>query len=215
MSWLRDQLFGGVPGTKRFPELRPPVMSIDESKRQSFERFAIDALDHHGGGHTPYDLPYPKHEFLRWLSRARAVLFHGSTGERRDQLDPRTARGLDRAGRQRAVYASPWPLYSMWFAVLNRRWPFIWTTNGSRAADEVDQWDRVYWFKVNRWARRLSLLVDGTLYVFARDKFRPADGASSNDEHPGQWVCREPVRPLYGLAVSPDDFPFASQVTRP
>ncbi len=212
MSWFRDQLFGGKPGTKRFPEVRPPVMSMDESKRRLFERFAVNTLDH-GDGHAHYDLPYPKHEFVRWLSQSRSVLFHGSPGECRDQLDPRPARGLDRAGRQRAVYATPWPLYAMWFAVLNRRWPFIWTTNGSRALVEVDQWERVYWFKVNRWARRSALLVNGTLYVFARDKFSPAEGDNNNDQHPGQWVCREPVRPLVGLAVSPHDFPFASHVT--
>lgn len=212
MSSLRDLLFGGTPGSKRFPELRPPNLLVDEPTQQAFDRFTAITVDP-GVGEASYDLPYPKHEYLRWLSRERPVLFHGSPAPRRNQLHPRRAKGLDREGRRRGVYASPWPLFAMWFAVLNRRWPFIWTTNGSRAVDDADQWERVYWFKVNRRARRPSLLADGTLYVFRRDGFTPVSGTTKNDEHPGQWISREPVVPLFALPVRPDDFPFASEVT--
>jgi hypothetical protein len=213
VSGVRNFLFGGTPGTRRFPEFRPSALDVSEAKRDAFEHFTASTVDS-AGGEASYDLPYPKHEYLRWLGRERHVLFHGSPGLRRDRLDPRRSKGTDRAGRQRGVYATPWPLYALWFAVLNRKLPFIWTTNGSRPVSRDDPSERVYWFKVNRLARRPSLLTDGTLYVFGRDGFEPVGVPAKGDEVSDQWVSRGSVTPLVGIPVSPDDFPFSSEVTR-
>lgn len=107
----------------------------------------------------------------------------------------------------------------MWFAVLKKRFPFVYTVNGSRSTSPEDFGDRVYWFKVNPGARSMRVLTDGFVYVLPKDAFVPcSDSRYEPARHPGeppqQWVCSRAIEPLYALDVGPSDFPFVSSVVK-
>lgn len=227
---LLERVLGAVPGTRRLPELTLPPLSVDEAKRARFETFTAEAKDRRGAEGS-YDLPDLKHEYLRWLASDRPVLFHGSPGAPRDVLEARRATGVDTAGRQNAVYATPWPVMAMWFAVLNKSLRrFVYTVNGSRAVSAEDFSERAYWFKVNPGARTASVLTEGTVHVVDKSRFEAVKRVSADDDRQpsgavrasaGQplpaepaieWVCQGSVEPIHHVRVSPEDFPFSACV---
>jgi hypothetical protein len=70
---------------------------------------------------------------------------------------------------------------------------------------------RRYFFSVD--SDDAEVLTDGWLYVVPRDGFTP-EPAVGGVLQSGQWVSREPVKPLARLAVTPSDFPFADIIGR-
>ena len=108
---------------------------------------------------------------------------------------------------------------AMWFAVLKKRFPFVYTVNGSRSTREDDFGDRVYWFKVNPGARTMRVLTDGVVYVLPKDRFDPCpDSRYEPARYPGelsqQWISPRDIEPLYAMRVSPTEFPFVSSVVK-
>jgi hypothetical protein len=191
----------------------PPAAALDD-----FERLYADQVAPGRGDLVAYPLAAPKWQFLCWLADAHDVVLHGSGRDDIDVFEPRLPDDTSEFGKQTAVFAASDGLWAMYFAILDRAKAWSLINACFTVASGIDGVapDAVhYYFSVNA-----DALVDrrgfrsGFVYVLPRATF----ARQSDDEHDGavlvsrQWASPEPVRPLARVAVSPDDFPFLSEV---
>lgn len=195
--------------------LLPPELVLDSGKEADFAELLDEVLGG-DGRFLNYTLPYPKHEFLRYLAAQELFIFHGSPRADIDEFSTRrTSMELnDKNGRGnvQGIYGTHDGLWPLFFAVVDRDKITGSIRNGvqfyqNEAGDEVG----VYHFSVNREWLDHNPWRSGTLYVLPRQTFRQmpmtAGGGLSNE-----WVSEVPVRPLVRIAVEPEDFPFLAQV---
>lgn len=116
------------------------------------------------------------------------------------------------AGNRAAVYGTPFGLWAMWFAVIDRSklkgsirngvmtWP-------DRSGKPVD----LYRFTVHKDFVGGDIWRTGTLYVLSRADFEPIPfypgGPASNE-----WASTSELKPLARLTIDPGDFPFLDEV---
>lgn len=195
--------------------LLPPEMVLDAGKEADFAELLDEVLGG-DGGLLDYTLPYPKHEFLRYLAAQDRFIFHGSPKADIEEFSTRrTSMELnDKNGRGnvQGIYGTHDGLWPLFFAVVDRDKITGSIRNGVQFyqnddGDEVG----VYHFSVNQEWLDKNPWRSGTLYVLPRQTFRQmpmtASGGLSNE-----WVSEVPVRPLVRIAVAPEDFPFLAQV---
>lgn len=152
---------------------------------------------------APEPAPGSVHARLVAASAGRAVLFHGSNLRTIQRFEPRpqmTAR--DRPVR--AVFATPDPLWAMFFAVTDTgravgRW------NMCLLPEESGLPRPRYFFAVR--GEPKTVWAEGAVYVLPRQTFVPSDT-------PAEWISHEPVDPLDVVPVERGDFPFADRVFR-
>ncbi|WP_420632020.1 hypothetical protein [Candidatus Leptofilum sp.] len=195
--------------------LLPPEMQLDAGKEADFAALLDEVLGGNGRILT-YTLPYPKHEFLRYLAAQEKFIFHGSAKPDIEEFSTRrTSMELkDRSGRGnvQGIYGTHDGLWPLFFAVVNRSKLPGSIRNGVQyfqndAGDEIG----VYNFSINQEWLDKEPWHSGTLYVLPRETFRrmplSAAGGLSNE-----WVSEVPVKPLVRIPISPEDFPFLDQV---
>lgn len=195
--------------------LLPPEMYLDAGKEADFAALLDEVLGGDGRLLT-YNLPYPKHEFLRYLAQQETFIFHGSAKPNIEQFSTRrTSMELkDKSGRGnvQGIYGTHDALWPLFFAVVNREKISGSIRNGVQyfqndAGDEV----AVYHFSINHEWLDKEPWRSGMLYVLPRATFRQmplsVGGGVSNE-----WVSEVPVKPLVRIAIEPEDFPFLAQV---
>jgi hypothetical protein len=163
-----------------------------------------------------WDLPWPRHRFVEWLTQRRLVIFHGSPLADIETFVPR--RGsielFDHGGRgnRGAVYGTPYGLWSMWFAVIDRSKLEGSIRNGvfnfeSAGGETLD----VYNFSVHHEHLDKEIWRTGTLYLLPPDTFEAIPfypgGPPSNE-----WASTVELRPIARLEIRPEDFPFLDRV---
>jgi hypothetical protein len=188
--------------------LLPPDMYLDAGKEADFASLLDEVLG--GSGRLlNYTLPYPKHEFLRYLAAQEMFIFHGSAKADIDEFRTRrTSMELkDKSGRGnvQGIYGTHDGLWPLFFAVVDRGNGVQYFQNDD--GDEVG----VYHFSINHEWLDKDPWRSGTLYVLPRKTFRQmpmsAGGGMSNE-----WVSEVPVKPLVRIAIEPEEFPFLAQV---
>lgn len=195
--------------------LLPPDMVLDAGKEADFAALLNEVMD--GNGRLlEYNLPYPKHEFLRYLAAQEKFIFHGSAKPDIDEFSTRrTSMELkDRSGRGnvQGIYGTHDGLWPLFFAVVNRGKISGSIRNGVQyyQNDDGDELP-VYHFSINREWLDKEPWHSGTMYVLPRDTFRQMPmstaGGMSNE-----WVSEVPVKPLVRIPIEPEDFPFLDQV---
>ena len=143
------------------------------------------------------------HERLRSAAVEQGVLFHGSNARDIGSFEPRdqlTAR--DRPVR--AVFATPDPLWAMFFAVTDTQ-RSIGRWNACLLPEETGLARSRYFFGVR--SNPADAWTEGAVYLLPRASFVPSD-------IPAEWISAEPVKPLGMVPVTRDDFPFAARVFR-
>jgi hypothetical protein len=195
--------------------LVPPPLDLSPEEEQRFAELLAEIHANPDGDRLEVG-DGPRWRFVEWLTRRDAVIFHGSPKPDIDQFAPlRTSIELmDHAGTGNlaAVYGTPFGLWAMWFAVLDRsqlegsirNGALRWTSGDGRTLD-------VYHFSVHHEHVGGDIWRPGTLYLLPRETFHanplfPGGSAAS------EWASLEAVRPLKRIAVDPDDFPFREQV---
>jgi HEAT repeat protein len=201
-----------VPFTPAVPHfyVQAPVEWSDE-KREAFEALYQATLARGPGSEVEYALPYPRHEFLRYMVEAKRLLLHGTGRGDLEVLQPLrwSTDGADH-GNVSGVYADRDPIRPIYFAVVHRdrcfglnNGFFDMTEAGEGVEGEAPTCERRYY--------RLALSVNGlprdpwccgTVYILPEESF----------SYWREWTSRAPVRPLMRLAVSPDDLPLRDQV---
>jgi hypothetical protein len=175
-----------------------PPLNVGPEQRERFAALA-ERLVAAGGSEVEYELPYPKHEFTRFLVAHERVLLHGTRDQGIEIFRPRPQTDFD-GTRVEAVFATSDGIWPLFFAVVDRR-----RIGATRNVCLHARGASYYYFSVD--ADPADMWRSGTLYVLPREQFRPhADGT--------EWTSPEAVRPLARLRVDPDDFPFRNRVFR-
>ena len=131
------------------------------------------------------------------------VLFHGSNDRTIDVFEPREqSTAHDRPVR--AVFATPDPLWAMFFAVTDTvraigRW------NMCLRPEESGLPVSRYFFAVRGDPR--TVWTEGAVYMLPSTTFEPSDVAA-------EWISFASVVPLEAVPVARGDFPFARRVFR-
>lgn len=193
---------------------RPPAARDDDVA-------AFDALlEAHGKpGGCPtiaYDLPFPKWQFLCHLADRHPLVLHGSGSPDIERFEPRPSDDLSPFGNQTAVYAAADGLWAMFFAIVDRdRFAMSVANACIRLVDAKRQTHGPYYvFSVSKEARARRPWRTGTVYLLPRESFvpQPPQPFGAMEVHIAQWASLDPVVPLAKLVVTPEDFPFLTNI---
>lgn len=195
--------------------LLAPDPDLSPSKRAQFDHLLQSCLQQDDGGWIPYDLPYPRHEFVQYLSDQDRFIFHGSNNLEIETFQPfrKSMELRDSTGRGNiaGVYGTHDGLWSMFFAVIDRSALRGSIRNGvmyfqNRAGERLP----VYHFSINQEQLAQKPLTEGALYLLPRSPFkrlRLTDVSFANE-----WASEEPVRAIAKLHLQPGDFPFLDRI---
>ena len=200
-----------LPVTGRFPA--PPVTYTPE-KTAAFSALLDRALGSNGSW-LEYELPFPRHEFIQYVTARQAVIFHGSNNQDIETFAPlRTSTELyDHSGRgnRMAVYGTHEGLWAMFFAVVDRPRLRGSIRNGvAYFQNRQGQPLTLFNFSINQEQLSERPFCEGALYFLPRSAFERLElmpGALSNE-----WACSQAIQPLAKLLVSPEDWPFLDVV---
>jgi len=185
--------------------------TLTEEKCAAFAALYQTTLANGRGGEVDYRLPYPKHEFLRYLVEQQGLFLHGSGKLDIDVLKPfRYGRDAAAHGNVSGVYADHDPIRPIYFAVVNGRRSFG-LTNGyfnlTATGEESTQGDlpcneRFYKLAIGVNGLRRPFWRPGMVYILPPDSF----------VFDREWTSRAPVSPLMRLRVTADDLPLRDHV---
>lgn len=196
--------------------LLAPPLELDKAKEAAFAALMAQMLDSRDGRVLDYQLPYPKHEFIRYLAQQEQFIFHGSGKHDIDEFRTRrTSMELkDKSGRGnvQGIYGTHDGLWPLFFAIVNRDKISGSIRNGFSELSNADgETIRIYHFSINQEWLDKDPWRQGMLYILPRETFRrmPAtvEGGVSNE-----WVSEVSLKPLARLLIEPMDFPFLAQV---
>lgn len=186
-------------------------VTLDAQKIDAFESLYQTTLARGQGETVHYDLPHPKHEFLRYLVEQKGLFLHGSGKLDIDVLKP-FRYGMDAAdhGNVSGVYADRDPIRPIYFAVVNGKRSFGQTNGYFNLTAEGEHStkgdlpcnERFYKLAIGVNGLRRSFWRAGMLYILPPDTF----------EYWQEWTSRVPVPPLMRLPVTADDLPLREQV---
>lgn len=196
--------------------LRLEGFEWDPGEEDLYRELADSILENRDGRSLVWDHPWPKWRFIEWLSRRGQFIFHGSPLADLDSFLPRrnSVEIMDQGGtgNRAAVYGTPFGLWAMWFAVIDRPKLKGSIRNGAmtwpdRSGNPVD----LYRFTVHKDFVGSNIWRTGTLYLFSQSDFEPISfypgGPASNE-----WASTSELKPLARLTIDPPDFPFINQV---
>ncbi|MEZ4862859.1 MAG: HEAT repeat domain-containing protein [Caldilineaceae bacterium] len=186
-------------------------VTLDQAKIDAFETLYQATLARGQGETVYYDLPHPKHEFLRYLVEHKGLFLHGSGKADIDVLKP-FLYGMDAAdhGNVSGIYADRDPIRPIYFAVVNGRRCFgqtngyfnLTATGEHSTKGDLPCNERFYKLAIGVNGLRRPFWRAGMLYILPPDTFTYAQ----------EWTSRVPVPPLMRLAVTADDLPLRDQV---
>lgn len=207
-----------LPIVERF---QAPAFELTEKKASDFTDLLGAVLERQDGGWIDYDLPYPKHEFIQYLTDQDQLIFHGSNHMDIELFEPvrKSIELRDNSGRGnvQGVYGTQDGLWAMFFAIVDRSRLRGSIRNGvmyfqERRSEDPSETSRlaVYNFSINQEQLAEQPYTAGALYLFPRTNFtRLRMGNSDSNE----WVSELPVSPIARLKIEPADFPFLSQIS--
>lgn len=188
---------------------REPRLEITAAKQEAFAAKAAEVLAANGAT-VPWDLPWPRHEFTRYLVRDYPVLLHGTPRADVDRLEPAEQTLFD-GRRVTAVFATDDGIWPLFFATLDRSkhaGPYS-LRNAAMVVGKPGRERRYYLFSMSRELHRSGVFGPGVVLVLPRDPFAPA---GTGVVRWPEWVSAQPVRPLARLDVAPDEFPFRRRI---
>jgi hypothetical protein len=195
--------------------LTAPRLAMTAEKEAAFKQLLDAILEHPDGRRISYELDWPKYEFVQYVMAKDVFIFHGSNNREIEAFAP--VRGsvelFDRngAGNLQAVYGTHDGLWSMFFAVVDRK-----RLNGSirngvmylhnRAGEAL----AVYNFSINQDQLGERPWCDGALYLLPRESFERQK--LTEDSYSNEWASYTTVKPAARLDVKPEDFPFLEKI---
>ena len=195
--------------------LTRPSANIDETTQNAFEELWNSTLRIGGCPTLPFTLPHPKWQFLCYLADHHQIAMHGSGDPNIAIFEPRQSNDLNEFGNQKAVYAASDGLWAMFFAVVDRDRVGSITNACARLADGTGALHGPYYvFSVSQSALPNNPWRTGTVYLLPRSTFitQPQMAFGSYQVHFPQLSSFVPVQPLAKITVTPEDFPFLSQI---
>lgn len=192
-----------------------PGANLDESAHVAFDELLNTTLATGGCPSIDFTLPWPKWQFLCHVADQHEIALHGSGNPDIALFEPRQSNDLHEFGNQKAIYAASDGLWAMFFAIVDRARVGSVTNACIRLEDEAGNiHGPLYVFSVSRSALANQPWRAGVVYLLPRDMFmtQPSMPFGPNQVHIAQLASLEPVQPLAKLTVTPEDFPFLSQI---
>lgn len=183
----------------KIEELKLPEQAINEFD-EMYEKY-ISTGD---GNYFSYNSKYPLFLFLNYIIENKNVLVHGSNNSFIDDFEPRDST-LFNGKPIKAVFASSDGIWSLFFAVKNRKGYVGSIRNLCFTVPTIKGIKRYYFFSTNH-DHVGETWTNGTIYIFSKDLFKQG---GIRDE----WVCEEKIRPLAKVSVTPNAFPLIDKVS--
>ncbi|RLQ94566.1 hypothetical protein [Falsibacillus albus] len=183
----------------KIEELKLPEQAINE-----FDELYSRLISTGDGNEITYNSSYPLFLFLNYVIENKNVLVHGSNRSSIDNFEPRDS-SLFNGKPIKAIFASSDGVWSLFFAVINRKGYEGSIRNLCLTVPTNIGIKRYYYFSKNH-HNAGDAWTNGTIYFFSTYHFKQG---GIRDE----WVCEEKIRPLAKLSVTPDDFPFLDKVS--
>lgn len=184
----------------------------EKIKQEDFEQFYQTLFSSRtGDAMVPieYSLPYPKEEFLNFLTREKEVLLHGSSKRGLEVIEPQQANDSEkRFGNKRAVYAVADSVLPIFYAIQDRS-----KINGaiiSGAETDAETGEVKYEFRMPKAVIDAEPWTQGAVYILDRSQF--TQGADDQGNLIDEWASETSVEPLAKLEVNPEDFRFLDSV---
>lgn len=186
-------------------------VDLNQDKVDAFEGLYQATVARGQGVAVDYTLPYPKHEFLRYLVEHKGLFLHGSGKADIDVLKP-FRYGIDAAdhGNVSGIYADKDPIRPIYFAVVNgarcfgqSNGYFNLLADGQHSSKgDLPCNERFYKLAIGVNGLRRPFWRPGMIYILPPETFTFHE----------EWTSRAPVPLLMRLAVTPDDLPLREQV---
>jgi hypothetical protein len=195
--------------------LTRPSVNFDEKTQNAFDELWDSTLRIGGCPTIPFTLPYSKWQFLCYLADHHNIALHGSGDPNISPFEPRQSHDLNDFGNQKAVYAASDGLWAMFFAIVDRDR----VTSITNACIRLEEDSGIvhgplYVFSVSQLALPNQPWRTGTVYLLPRSSFitQPPMAFGAYQVHFAQLASFVPVQPLAKLTITPEDFPFLSQI---
>lgn len=197
-----------------------PSLSLSPSTRAAIEDFLscvdeagppleVDALLRRHGDIDPW-------KFLCGVADRRRIAFHGTGDPGIESFEPRRPVDFAPFGDQEAVFATSDPIWSMFYAVVDRDRYEITLNNGCIVVldGEGRPGTPHYYFSISRQALPERPWRTGYVYFLPADTFveQPPGAYAGSTARVPQLASPVPVTPFARLRVTPDDFPFLAQI---
>ncbi len=212
LSKIDPKTLSSMDVVERLPA---PSFELTPEKRAAFAHLLDSALQQRDGEWIEYNLPYPKHEFVQYVTREDVVIFHGSNNMEIDTFAPvrKSVELRDETGRGnlQAIYGTHDGLWAMFFAIVDRARLRGSIRNGvmyfNNSAGEMLA---VYNFSINQQQLAEQPWAEGALYFLPRDTFERL--FVFGDTYANEWASEQAVEPIVKLRLQPEDFPFLGRI---
>jgi len=155
-------------------------------------------------------------KFLCGVADRRRIAFHGTGDAGIESFEPRRPIDFAPFGDQEAVFATSDPIWSMFYAIVDRVRYETTLNNGCILLLDAGGQDGVphYYFSVGRDALRQEPWRSGYVYFLPADSFvEQAPGVyGGHAARVPQLASPVPVAPFARLRIAPEDFPFLAQI---
>jgi hypothetical protein len=100
LTKIKKEALQNLPVIERFPA---PKFNLTLDKQAQFEKLVRACLEGSDGSWIEYDLPYPKHEFVQFITAQDRFIFHGSNNTDIEEFQPvrKSMELYDETGRGR------------------------------------------------------------------------------------------------------------------
>lgn len=192
-----------------------PKLDLTDEKVAAFDALYASLSERDSNVPIPYDLPYPKHEFLRYLGLHKPVILHGSNKGDIDVFAPvRKSTELydsEERGNLAAIYGTHRGIWPMFFALLDREKMTGSMRNGPMEMDGPDGSKQLFYqFSIGEHLKDINPWRTGTVYILPRATFTRLKNQEGG--YFDEWASKTAVNPLAKLVVEPEDFPMLDQV---
>ena len=182
-----------------------------ENKQRAFEAL-FESILRNQGKDIPtieYHFPYPKEEFLKFLTENKNVLLHGSANQNLEVLEPRQANdAAKKSGNKNAVYGVTDPVLPIFYAIQDRKKLEGVIESGINIDGETGKSE--YKLRIPKSAQETQSWTNGVIYIFDKNQFRPEQ--NDNGEASGEWTSDVPLKPIAKLEVKPEDFKYMDKI---
>lgn len=186
----------------------PPVGQPESLK--AFEALYQNLL-HANGGFIEYDISYPKVDFLRFLSKKKNLLIHGSNYDSNELVPKQANCRSKKFGNLNAVYATEDGVLPTFYAIRDKQ-KFRGVSNSgySDIKHEDGTVEIKYNFEVEPHMLEINPWSEGVVYILPKAPFE--QGTDDEGSLIDEWVSKKSVYPLGKLKIKPEDFPFLKDI---
>ena len=190
--------------------------SLKKSDQNNFAQLFSHAIEQEGIANIQYHSTAPKWQFLNYLVESENIVLHGSGNRNIILFEPRKADDITEFGNQKAVFAAADGVWPMFFAIIDRdNHPMVISNACIQFVEDREPISKPYYmFSISQGILEKNPWRKGVVYLLPSDTFveQQTMQFQGHTVRIKQQASLVPVKPLAKIEVSPEDFPFLTQV---